>query len=119
MTCTKGPGPQSFRDIEEKLITTVAFALIVVAVDTGIRRHVLRLLPFQISRALKYELLARVSMGLSMMFTRISIGLLMLCFSATKRWFEISIYCIIGLILASHIPLAVLAIIRCDPGGNY
>ena len=102
-----------------QLITIIALAFLTIAVDVGIGRHIFDLQPLQISRAFQYELFTRVSMGLSMMFTRMSIGLLMLRFSATKRWFEISIYCVLGLIVASHIPLAVLATTRCDPVRKY
>ena len=93
----------------------MAFALAVVAVDAGIGRHKSALSPKAFQRAVKYELLTRVSLTLSQMFVRLSVALLMLRFSSPKRWFEVSVDCLIVLIVVSHIPAVVLAIERCNP----
>lgn len=68
---------------------------------------------FLIRRFLKYELMARTTISLAMMCTRISIALFMLRFAATQIWFKRGLYCLIGLLLFSHITLMIVTLASC------
>ena len=95
----------------------VTFALMNVAVDAGLGRHLADLGEAQVSRILEFQTLAQFAYGLSIMCTRISICLLLLRISlgAEQKWFPTTIYCIMAVIAITNISSEIFALTLCRP----
>lgn len=102
-----------------QLLTIASFAFIVICSDPGGGHHMFDLELSLVRRFLKYELMARTTISLAMMCTRISIALFMLRLAATQIWFKRGLYCLIGLLLFSHITLMIVTLASCEPVSKY
>ena len=70
----------------------------------------------RIIRAAKFVVLVRVIINLSTMFSRMSICFLLLRLnSSRKKWLDIVIYCIIGVVVVTGLSSAFLVVGECRP----
>jgi hypothetical protein len=69
----------------------------------------------RVTRAAKYIVLVRVIISLSTMFTRISIGFLLLRISSSKKWLAIAVYCVMGVVVVAGVSSVFLVIGQCRP----
>ncbi|KAL2045315.1 hypothetical protein N7G274_002398 [Stereocaulon virgatum] len=97
------------------LIAIIVFAFGLVGVRAGIGRHMVYLPLDHVIRAAKYIVLVRVIISLSTMFTRISIGFLLLRISSSKKWLAIAVYCVMGVVVVAGVSSVFLVVGQCRP----